>query len=222
MSNNSFTSIIEKHFRNNGGWPRIKGELAVFYWPRIAGPDLAAKVEALRYQEGYLYLQTENPALAHQLSMMNLDIIKKYQKVLGRGVIKSIKVKIGTITQTPPVFSSPKEDALLSSTEEKAIETCAQPISDSDVAARFKDLMKKVIQNQKKVLEDGGHRCLSCQAVIQGSYNYCPCCEYKINQEIKDYQNYLVKNNISFAANELPEGMKETNQTLIDKILKSR
>ncbi|MGE5605607.1 MAG: DciA family protein [Bacteroidota bacterium] len=180
MLNSSFNNIIERIFRQNGGWFRLKGELSVYYWPRVAGPEIAGKVKAIRYYNGFLYLQTENPALAHQVSLFSLEIVKRFQKVLGKGVIKGIKIKIGPVALEQREHALPKKDYPLTEREEKLIHDCADKLEDPDLAEHFSKLIQAFYQNQKQVLAEGGHRCSSCQTVISGEYLYCPSCQIKL------------------------------------------
>jgi hypothetical protein len=94
---NSCSVIIEKVLRQTGSLQRIKAELSVYYWPRVAGMEIAKKVVAICYCGGYLYLKTESPTLAHQVMMLNRDIMKRYHHLIGSNVIKGIKIKIGSI-----------------------------------------------------------------------------------------------------------------------------
>lgn len=180
MSNSSFTNIIERIFRQNGGWSRLKGELSVYYWPRVAGPEIAGKVKALRYYNGFLYLQTENPALAHQVSLFSLDIVKRFQRVLGKGVVKGIKIKIGPVAMAQKENSVPKIDHPITAEEQKLINECTDKLKDPDLAEHFSKLIQAFYQNQKQVLAEGGHRCSNCQTVISGEYLYCPSCQIKL------------------------------------------
>ena len=193
MSINSFSAIIEKHFRHNGGWLRLRGEMAVYYWPRIAGNDIAGKVEAIRYRDGYLHLQTDNPALAHQLTLLSLDIVKKYRKLLGEGIVKGIKIKIGAIKvilkkeQDIPEFA-------LENDEKKEISACVQVISDPKLAGTFSRFMERMYLMRKQREVSGGKNCRSCGIVIEPEFEYCPCCERQVREEIDAYLKYIEKN----------------------------
>ncbi len=180
MPSDSFKSIIEKIFRQNGSWSRLKGEMSVYYWPRIAGAEIAAKVEAVRYRNGFLYLQTENPALAHQVSLLTLEIIKRFQKVLGKNIIKGIKIKIGATTLPKKHTFSSVNDYPLTDGEKNIIENCSNTLKDPDLSSIMVKLIQSFYQNQKQVLAEGGHRCQNCHTVITGDYLYCPCCQIKI------------------------------------------
>ena len=180
MSNSRFTNIIEQIFRRNGGWSRLKGELSVYYWPRVAGPAIAGKVEATRYYKGCLYLQTENPALAHQVSLFVPDIIKRFQRLLGKGIIKGIRVKIGPVSSKTEGRPLSKKEYSLTENEQQLIHDCTDTIKDPALADQFSKLIQAFYQNQKKVLDEGGRRCSSCHAVISGEYLYCPSCQIKL------------------------------------------
>lgn len=173
-------SIIEKFFRKNGSWSRLKGELSVYYWPRVAGTEIASKVEAVRYRNGFLYLQTENPALAHQVSLLSVEIVKRFQKILGKNIIKGIKIKIGTVSLSKTRNNPRKVKYSLTETEKGIIENCSTTIQDPGLAETFSKLIYSFYLNQKQVLAEGGHHCQNCQTVITGDYRYCPCCQMKI------------------------------------------
>ncbi len=180
MSNSSFTNVIERIFRQNGGWSRLKGGLSVYYWPRVAGPEIASKVQAIRFYNGILYLQTENPALAHQVSLFSPDIVKRFQRVLGKGIIKGIKIRIGPVKLGRIRQPFPKTDYPLTEGEQRLINDCVEKLNDPDLAAHFSKLIKVFYQKQKQILAEGGHRCSNCQTAISEEYLYCPSCQTKL------------------------------------------
>lgn len=222
MARESFLTIVEKMFQRNGGLTRLKGELAVYYWPRIAGNDLASKVEAVRYYGGTLFLQTDNPALAHQLTFMSLEIVKRYQKVLGRDIIKNIKMKIAPVniaTATEP----PHIGLELAPGEIEAIEGCVKEISDPELAGKFSRMMKSHQLRSKKEGMSDGDRCQSCGVNVLKGYAYCPCCERQLREEIKEYQRFLKTNDAETAASALDsEDLTELHQILIQAMLKEK
>ncbi|HEX7713252.1 MAG TPA: DciA family protein [Bacillota bacterium] len=176
MSSSSFSGIIEAFFQRNGGWKRIKGELAVYYWPRIAGKGLASKVEANRYRDGILYLVTENAALAHQITLMSPEIILRYRKVLGQGIIKSIKIKVGS-TNIITVPDQENPDVQLDRETETMISACGEEIQDPQLAEKFVHFMQKSYMNQLVKEATGGRQCKKCGIIIENGFDYCPCCE---------------------------------------------
>jgi hypothetical protein len=192
MASSSFKTLIEGFFQRQGGWPRLKGEMAVYYWPRVAGPEITAKVIATRFYDGFLYLQTDNAALAHQISLLNLDIVKKYRRILGPNIIKGVKIKIGPVQSNqgdkekePEVTLNPAENAL--------IEKCGQMIPEPDLAVKFATLMQKHYVLKRKMEATGGKKCRACNIVIESDFEYCPCCERQIKEENAAYQQFVKK-----------------------------
>jgi hypothetical protein len=189
----SFVSIVEKYFYRNGGWVRLKGELTVYYWPRIAGVEIAKKVQAIRYRDGYLYLQTEIPALAQQILLMIPSFLERYQKVVGKKVLRGIKVKVGSIKHEPD--PDPPPNLTLDQSELQEIASCKSEICDPELATKFGEFMQKayvITKNQKAV---GGRACMSCGVIIDAAFDYCPCCEQKVNEEINAFLQYQQKIN---------------------------
>lgn len=193
MAVNSCVAIIEQLFRRNGGWKRLQGELSVYYWPRIAGAEIGDKTEPTYFRNGYLYIKTENPALAHQLSLFSSEIVKRYHQQLGIDALKGIKIKIGTIkvNHTPDHSGVPEME--LSEPERRQIDTCAHQISDPKLAEIFTQTMRRSYIHNQRVLAAGGKHCLSCGTVIRSEFNYCPCCERKLIQETEAYLDYFKK-----------------------------
>lgn len=195
MSSGAFDLIIEKYFHRNGGWLRLKGELSIYYWPKVAGEEIAKKVEAVRFRDGFLYLQTEIPALAQQILFMLPNFLEKYRKYLGKGVLKGIKIKVGTTRQSLSVKDPSLQDFYLENSEVSEIKNCKQEIEDPELAVRFEKLMQKSYLVHKKRIAVGGKACLSCGVIIDAQFDYCPCCQQKVNQEIKAYLTYQKNHN---------------------------
>jgi hypothetical protein len=123
------------------------------------------------------------------------NFLEKYQKYLGKGVLKGIKVKIGTIKQLTKESPTLDWNLILEKDEVQAIDKCKSEIADPVLAAKFANFMQKSYVNYKNKKAIGGKACMSCGVVIDAAFNYCPCCEYKVNEEIKAYLKYQKKNN---------------------------
>jgi hypothetical protein len=191
LASGTFAVIIESFFQRNGGLTRLKGELAVYYWPRVAGIEIAGKVAAIRFKDGFLYLQTENSALAHQLSLLNLDIIKKYRKILRGNIVTGIKIKIGVINISLNRRNSSDPEIELNPNEKQMIEKCRQSIPEPDLALKFTALMQKHYLEKRKLEIDGGKKCRSCGIIIESQFDYCPCCERLVKEEKEVFLKYL-------------------------------
>lgn len=222
MKVNSCVGIVEQFFRKNGGWKRLQGELSVYYWPRIVGSEIASKTEAVFFRNGYLYVQTDNPSLAHQLSLLSSDILKKYHKILGLGqdVLKGIKVKIGTINSKPVSQEYNVVDLPLDEKEQQKINQCMEIIPDPELAQVFGQTMQRILSYQQRLLKDGAHHCQSCQAIIEASFIYCPICERKLNEETQALLGYLKKNQKTLTLEEM-QMFDEANHPFITEVAKT-
>jgi hypothetical protein len=219
MAASQCSKIIENAFRRSGSLKRIKAELSVYYWPRVAGPEIAKKVTAVRYFNGYLYLKTESATLAHQLTMMNCDIIKRYQSILGSDILRGVKVAVGSIA---PVSETSKSVVIfkLNEKEQQFIDDNCRQIEDPEMAIRFKAIMEKAILEKHRKQSCVNKVCLSCNVLIDSEYDYCPVCELKLKEELLCYFNYFKKNHQKIDFNQLPIELNAANMHLIRTMLK--
>lgn len=215
----SFAVIIEELFHRNGGWKRLQGELAIYYWPQIAGREISAKTEASFYRDGYLFIKTENPALAQQLSLMQTDILRKINRKIGKGVIKGLKVKIGSIKTTPFNQEQTEMDVQLDETDMKKISDCSSLIKDPDLATKFQQMMDRSYRKNQKQLANGGGKCRACNIVIDSEYDYCPCCERRLKEETDAYLQYLKKNNKTTAL-DFQKAAQDMNHLFFENVAK--
>ena len=219
-ASHSITSVITGIFKRNGGWLRLQGELAVYYWPRVAGQELGKKVDAMYYRNGNLMLQTDNPALAHQITLLIPEICARYRRLMGSAIIKGIKVKIGPIPQRPVKDRTPTDLPELDAGEAQAIASCAHEINDPELESSLVGLMTSFYRKRKQLQESGAVNCQSCGVLIEPGYNYCPCCERQLNGEIAAYLAYLKEHQQEVAVTDLQDGLTSANQQLITQILK--
>ena len=80
------------------------------------------------------------------------DIIERFQRLLGKGIIKGIRVKIGPVSiKSEGRLLSTKEYSLTED-EQKLIHDCTDTLRDPAFAEGFSKLIRTFYQNQKKVL----------------------------------------------------------------------
>lgn len=66
---------------------RFDGWLAVDNWAQLVGETIAQKTEAVRYEDGVLYVAVPDDSWRHQLSMQLETILKELQsRPYGRAV----------------------------------------------------------------------------------------------------------------------------------------
>jgi hypothetical protein len=95
----SISEVVQGFVKSWSRSNRIKTGLALYYWPKVIGDDLKTKTEAVMMKNGTLWVKTPDPTLAYNLTFFKKEIIKKYNKYLGPGIIRTVRVMIGDITQ---------------------------------------------------------------------------------------------------------------------------
>jgi predicted nucleic acid-binding Zn ribbon protein len=66
-------------------------------WPSIVGETLSGKSEPNMLKNGILYVNVANSAWLHEMSYMKDIILFKANQILGKKLIKTIKLTIGPV-----------------------------------------------------------------------------------------------------------------------------
>lgn len=96
------TRIYRELIEGIPGPGRLKEGLALYFWPRVAGKELAAKARAVRASNGILWVKCPDPAFSYNLHFFKKEILKKYRKILGAGVIRSVRILTGEVEDQLP------------------------------------------------------------------------------------------------------------------------
>jgi predicted nucleic acid-binding Zn ribbon protein len=75
------------------GWGvdgHIREQGAVYRWKQIVGPRIAAHTEALRVENGKVYVRAASSAWKTELVFMKADIIDRLNRAVGKRVITDI------------------------------------------------------------------------------------------------------------------------------------
>jgi hypothetical protein len=218
---NTWAGLVTRYFKRNGGLRRLQGELAVYYWPRIAGLELGRKVAALRWRDGQLHLQTENPALAHQLTLLAPEILDRYRKLLKTDAVRGIRVRIGAVPAPEPLITAAEEPELAA--EEAAhIAACAQRVGDPELAERLTVLMRLDYINRRKLgASADAIACAACHVLVTDGFSYCYSCEHQLELENAAMVNYLSQAGRPVDAAKLPEELAERHTFLTTLVQKS-
>ncbi|NLZ43724.1 MAG: DUF721 domain-containing protein [Clostridia bacterium] len=95
------TQIYRELIARVPGPGRLKEGLALYFWPRVAGKELAAKAKAERVKNGILWVKCPDPAFSYNLLFFRKEILKKYRRFLGEGVIRSGRIVTGEVEDLP-------------------------------------------------------------------------------------------------------------------------
>lgn len=140
---------------------RLREGLALYYWPRIIGDKLANKIVAERVSKGILWLKTSDPSLTQNLTFFKKQIIYKYNRMLGSGVIRSVRIVTGEVNirrknEDPLKKVETKVD------NEVKIPQSINEIKDEELRDAFSNFFKYHSSLRKKRLLNGYKECTFC------------------------------------------------------------
>lgn len=70
---------------------------AVTLWTEAAGPGIARATAAESLRAGTLLIITRDAAWSSEIRLQEPQLLKKYQQLLGRGVVRSIRCRVGSL-----------------------------------------------------------------------------------------------------------------------------
>lgn len=136
--------LLTSELRRLGLSTRLRSGMAPGLWPRVVGPEIAAQTEAGQVRDRLLMIKTPNPVLAHQIGLMQHEIMRRYRKILGGPVLRGIRVQIGQIASADrPVEPSRSRPAALSAEQEEKLAILARNIPDPALSAVFLRVARK-------------------------------------------------------------------------------
>lgn len=144
--------VCHQALKNIPGGRKIKDGLAMYYWPKVIGPDLAKKTEAVKISNGRLWVKTPDPTLTQNLTFFSKQIIDKYVSLMGPGIVRSVRITTGAITiQQAPDLKKEQEKNLRD--EELQIPPEINTIEDEDLKKVFSRLYRRHFLLKKTVKE---------------------------------------------------------------------
>ena len=69
----------------------LQGWRAVEEWPRIVGPRIARRTQAVAFHDGVLRVEVEGSAWMHELSFLKHDLVRKIQRDLGTNRVRDVR-----------------------------------------------------------------------------------------------------------------------------------
>ena len=87
--------ILDSVVRNLGISRSFYGWQVVSRWPEIVGESIAHKAEAIRFDEGTLFVAVPDAAWRHQLQMQGEDILRRIHEHPRGTVIRELRFVAG-------------------------------------------------------------------------------------------------------------------------------
>jgi hypothetical protein len=135
----SLAAILQERF-SSLGWEKKLREMEIFkQWEEAVGPQIARRARPAYVRNKRLTIVVDSPAWAQQLSLLRSELLRKFELLLGEGVIDDIYLTSGKLESPPPREEAPPEEvgeadsALL-----QAIDEEASRIADDEVREAFR------------------------------------------------------------------------------------
>lgn len=119
-------------------------------WDEAVGPQIAGRTRPVAVRNRRLTVAVDNPAWAQQLSFLKKDLLRRFETLLGAGVIEDIFLTSG------PVKHEPKEEPPTAVEEIPltpeivlAIDEEASRIADIEVREAFRDTLLAASRRRK-------------------------------------------------------------------------
>jgi len=85
------SSIIDKVLQKAGILSAVRAEQVVQQWETITGSALAQHAQAVRIENGMLFLRAESSAWRNQLFFLKKDLIRKTNEFAGSPLVRDVR-----------------------------------------------------------------------------------------------------------------------------------
>lgn len=131
---------------------RMQGYAVWGVWDKAVGDTVARQAQPVFVRGGILFVKCSSSAWMQQLHFMKGTIQKELNRVLGKEVVKDIRLQIGTIA--PPDHDEPPavdQKVVLDDAERERIEEALQPLQDPETKEVIRRIMVKGASVKKTV-----------------------------------------------------------------------
>jgi hypothetical protein len=173
--------ICKGIFQNWRGRSRLMEGLALYYWPRVAGADIARKTHAERMMAGTIWVRTNDPTLAHQLTFLVPKILMEYERLMGRRFVQSVRFVTGYI---PIDTTIAEEKAEIEVEIPASIKESAAAIEQEELRSTFLRTVGKALQKEYDLRQKGWKPC-SC-GILTEDGSLCDICRRREEEEKRD------------------------------------
>lgn len=185
--------LIRNMVRGFKGYSRLMEGLAVYYWPQVIGSAFEKKTVAEKVFAGTLWVRTEEPTIAHQLSFFIPRILKGYKELLGEGVVKSVRFTVGQIQLPRDVEDDQRAKEIIpvdSTVVPEVVLDSANTIADEQLQASFLRLAKSSY-SRRSHLQKMGWKVCSCGIMTEDG-GLCVECLRKESEEQRDALTFFI------------------------------
>jgi len=123
---------------------KMQGYAVWGVWDKAVGEAIARQAQPAFVRGGILFVKCSSSAWMQQLHFMKGIIQKELNRVLGKEVVKDIRLQIGTIA--PPPHDEPavdNQEVVLDDAEQARIEEALRPLQDEETKEVVRRIMVK-------------------------------------------------------------------------------
>lgn len=142
----SSAEIVAKILRQKGLSRGVERGQILALWPEIAGPALSELSEAERLENGVLYVRVADSVVAHQLTYLREEFLRRYQEKQP-GWVQELRFVVGAEKKAKP-RSEPKALPKLDSQEEARLRGLAEQ-APQDLQGAILRAGRAILQRQK-------------------------------------------------------------------------
>lgn len=182
--------ILRTQIKNWKGYSRIIEGLALYFWPKVIGETFDAHTNPQRVSGGTLWVRTEDASIAHQLTFLVPQIIKKYEQLIGKGIVNKVRFEIGQLEQENKEPSA--EEVFPDHPIDAGVLEAAACINDDELRAKFLKVAQKATNKKVFYLKKGWRTC-ACGS-LTWTEGLCFECRRKEEEEKFLLVNYILAN----------------------------
>jgi hypothetical protein len=134
--------ILRERFSQLGWERKMREQEILSRWEEAVGPQIAARTKPVAVKNCRLTVAVDNPAWGQQLSFLKKDLLRRFETLLGAGVIDDIFLTSGPVEHDPKE-ERPAEVEEIPLTPETilAIDSEASRISDIELREAFRNTL---------------------------------------------------------------------------------
>ncbi len=139
--------IVAKILRQKGINAGVQRGRILALWPEVAGPALSELTEAERLEDGVLFVKVADSVVAHQLTYLREEFVRRYQEKLP-GLVQELRFVAGAEKKIKPK-SKPVALPQLNPEDEAHLQRLAER-SPEDLQGVILRAGRAVLQKQKE------------------------------------------------------------------------
>jgi hypothetical protein len=120
-------------------------------WPDAVGEKISQQTKPDAFRNSTLFVKTTSPIWIQQLHFIKDEIMLILNAIYGKNIVKEIRFSIGYLAEDKPSVSAKNNQAFLHDRDKKMIAACTSSLSDPELAAIFRRVMRGEISRRRRL-----------------------------------------------------------------------